>query len=164
MKGSISVYEMIICIIVIVSAVVFASGHVRLSYWNGVASANETALMIADELLTKENDMADETKLTVGALTDVRMNCSQMIDAAYAELEPLSAAFGAYILQPNYEPGSYVGIYIDLDGSVDYLKLAVASSNAKEKVEVRVAFDGIAKDFTFDEFFNRLGFDAETNP
>ena len=48
MKGSISVYEMIICIIVIVSAVVFASGHVRLSYWNGVASANETALMIAD--------------------------------------------------------------------------------------------------------------------
>ena len=117
---------------------------------------NENDLKITDELLTKENDMVEETKLTVGALTSD-------IKAAYIESLD-NTPFIASILQPNYEPGSYVGIYIDLDGSVDYLKLAVASSNAKEKVEVRVAFDGIAKDFTFDEFFNRLGFDAETNP
>jgi hypothetical protein len=51
-----------------------------------------------------------------------------------------------------------IGLFVNVDGDMAKIMAAVLSSPAEKKIEVLVKFGGESREFTFVDFFTRLGF------
>jgi len=56
------------------------------------------------------------------------------------------------------ELGTAYGLYISLEGKSQEAIVKALMAPAKKTVEVAVKYQGVVKEFTFAEFFKRLGF------
>lgn len=54
-----------------------------------------------------------------------------------------------------------IGLYINLEGSIEKLRDNLLSSGAIKQTEVLVQFNGVKLDYTFKDFLCRLGFGVE---
>ena len=56
-------------------------------------------------------------------------------------------------------PAKYIyGVYINIDGISKQAIMEVLAAPADKKAEIAVCHRGVVKEFTFDDFFRRLGF------
>ena len=61
--------------------------------------------------------------------------------------------------QESYHKPKYIyGVYINLDGVSEKAIMELLAQPAEKKAEVAVSHNGVVKEFTFDDFFKRLGF------
>jgi len=52
-----------------------------------------------------------------------------------------------------------IGLYVNIDGNTNKIIESLINSTAEHIIEVLVKFNGKTKEFTFVDFFTRLGFE-----
>lgn len=73
-----------------------------------------------------------------------------------AEIEDTGS--GKMIPSPTVTPEFACGLYISIDAQSEQIMIDALMKPARKKIEVAVRYLSVTKEFTFADFFRRLGF------